>query len=291
MVLFLSPCYAQDYEKNEISVFAGGGYSAIKYDLNTGNYNLGYGGSLGLGYTFFFNDFWGIGTGAEIGYYNAKASISSFKDEYPSNDGQDDFNFKYEINGYSETQNLLSVNIPLMLQFQFPLFFDDHLCYFALGGRVGFPFKSTYNSSATSYKTSGVYSKYGSDVELEEPASEGFGVYSNRKHESDLKFQTMYLLSAEVGMKWKTSDHFSLYTGVYLDYGLNDIMPDRKQEYFLKYSPDTPTAYPNESVLNSRFTQSDNKITNSFTNRTIPMALGLKIRLAFRVPDKRGCCF
>jgi hypothetical protein len=284
-------CYAQYQERNEISVSAGAGYSTLMYNLNNGKNEPGYGGTVGIGYTFFFNDFFGIGTGGEIGYYNSKARVANFSDRYAAHDGEESFEFRYDVNDYEEEQSLLSVNIPLMLHLQLPLFHDEHLCYIALGGRVGIPISSEYNSSSSSYKTSAYYSQY--DVELEGPNSQGLGIFRNRTSKGDFKFETMYMLSAEVGMKWMTSDHYSLYTGVYCDYGLYTIFPNNQQESFLKYDSNNPTSLANISILRSRYLPDKNiNSFNSFAaNKLFPAALGLKFRLAFRIPDKRSSSF
>ena len=289
LILLFMPCYAQYQEKNEISFFAGGGYSTLYYYLHqvpNGKFTPGYGGTTGLGYTRFFNDFIGIGTGVEMGYYTAKTTIEQFSGKYSAFDKEDNFEFRYTVDGYEEKQNLLAVNIPLMLQLQYPLLHDEHLCYFAFGGRVGFPIRSNFNSTASSYTTSAYYPQY--DVLLESPASQGLGVFRNRKFKDNLQFRTMYMLSAEIGMKWMISDQFSLYTGVYFDYGLVDIYKNTQYESFLKYSADNPTSLPSQSILKARYNQ-DNMM-NSFTGRVFPNALGIKIRLSFRIPDSRNCC-
>ncbi|GHT65558.1 hypothetical protein AGMMS50239_25590 [Bacteroidia bacterium] len=290
LILLFTPCYAQYQERNEVSFFAGGGYSTLYHYLHQvpdGKFKPGYGGTTGLGYTRFFNDFIGIGTGFEIGYYTAQTTIAQFSDKYSAFDKEDNFEFRYTVDGYSEKQNLWAVNIPLMLHLQLPLLHDDHLCYVALGGRVGFPVRSEYNSSASTYTTSAYYPQY--DVLLESPASQGLGVFHNRKYKDELKFHTMYMLSAELGMKWLISNQFSLYTGVYFDFGSHDIYKNKQYEYFLKYSADKPAALPNQSILKSRSNQ-DNHI-DSFAGKVLPNALGIKIRLAFRIPDKGSCCF
>jgi hypothetical protein len=288
LILLFAPCYAQYQEKNEISFSAGGGYSTLyHYMHHEGKFTPGYGGTTGLGYTRFFNDFFGIGTGVEIGYYASKTAIGQFSDRYPAFDKEDNFEFRYTIDGYSEKQNLLAVNIPLMLQLQFPLLHDEHLFYVALGGRIGFPVRSQYSSSASSYTTSAYYSKY--DVVLESPASQGLGIFHNRKYKDDLPFKTMYMLSAEMGIKWMLSDQFSIYTGIYFDYGTHDIYQNKNYEYFLKYSADNPTDLPNQSILKSRYVREG--LTDSFAGKVLPNALGIKIRLAFRIPDKGSCCF
>ena len=290
MIFLFMPCHAQYQEKNEVSVFAGGGFSPLYYTLHNvpeSKLTPGFGGVAGLGYTFFFNNVIGIGTGVEIGLYNSKVTIGQFSDKYSSSDGEENFEFRYAVNGYTEKQNLFAVQIPLFVQFQFPLLFDEHLTYFTLGGRVGFPFSANYRSSSESYTTSGYYSKY--DVLLEAPASQGFGTFLNQTYKEEIKFKhPLYMLSAELGMKWLIADYFSLYTGIYFDYSLNDIYQNKQYDSFLRYSASEPAAFSNYSILQSRYNL--NNTPGSFTGRIFPHALGLKIRLSFRIPDK-SCCF
>jgi len=295
MVFLFTPCYAQYQEKNEVSFFVGGGYSTLYYYLSNvpgGKLTPGYGGATGLGYTFFFNNTIGIGTGAEIAMYNSKFGIGEFSDKYPSFDGEENFEFRYTVNGYTERQSLFAIQIPLFLQFQFPfpLFSEEHLAYIALGGRIGFPLHSTYRSSADSYTTSAYYPQY--DAPLEAPLSQGLGVFNNRTYKDELQISNdnhLSMLSAEIGMKWMISNNYSLYTGIYFDYSIYDIYKNRQTDAFLKYLDNDPVALPNRSILYSSY-YSDN-FRNAFVGRVFPHALGLKIRLAFRFPNKNNCCF
>jgi hypothetical protein len=291
LIFWFMPCQAQYQEKHEISIFVNGGYSPLYYYLHNvpdSKFTPGFGGGAGLGYTFFFNNWVGIGTGAEIAMYNSKVTVNQFSDHYSSFDGEENFDFRYTVNGYAEKQNLYAVQIPLFFQFQFPLLSDEHLTYIALGGKVGFPFSAKYQSSSASYQTSAYYPQY--DALLETPVSQGLGTFSNKTYHDKLRFNyPLYMLSAEVGMKWLVADNFSLYTGIYCDYSFYDIYKNKQYDPFLNYSPDAPAAFTNLSILQSRYYQDNN--LNSFTGRIFPHALGIKIRLSFRVPDKRSCCF
>jgi hypothetical protein len=291
-VVAFSPCQAQVYqEKHEVSVLVGGGYAPLYYYLHNvpdSKFTPGYGGMAGLGYAFFFNDFIGIGTGAEVAKYNSQVKISQFSDKYNAFDGEENFEFRYSVNGYTEKQNLLAIQIPLYLQLQFPLFHDEHLTYFSLGGKIGFPISSQYQSSSASYQTSAYYPQY--DALLETPQSEGLGTFQNRTTKDKLHFNyPLYMLTAELGMKWMISNNFSLYTGIYLDYSIFDIYRNKQYDSFLQYSVNNPSALPNISILQSKYNR--NSYPDSFTGKVLPYFLGVKIRLAFRIPDGRSCCF
>lgn len=159
----------EEQEKHEISISGGVGISTMKYDLNPGDYKFGIGGDIGVDYAYFFNDNVGIRTGVGLSFYNSKAAIGSVFDSYVTNDGSDNFEFRSEINNYEERQHLTLVNIPLMIQFQHPVFCcNGHLFYLALGGKVGFPVRSTYDPYSAACTTSGYYEQY--NVEMHGPA-------------------------------------------------------------------------------------------------------------------------
>jgi hypothetical protein len=292
-ILLHLPCHAQYQEKHEVSVGVGGGYAPLYYYLHSvagSKLTPGYGGNAGLGYTFFLNDNIGFGSGVEVGIYNSQVKIDQFSDKYSSNDGEENFEFRYTVNGYTEKQNLLTVQIPLFVQFQIPLLDDEHLTYFALGGKIGFPLDAKYQSSSVSCQTSAYYPQY--DALLESPASQGLGVFQNRTSKG--KFQLdypLYMLSAELGMKWMIANNFSLYTGVYFDYSIYDIYRNKQYDSFLIYSANEPAALPNLSILQSKYNQ--NGYSDSFAGKIFPHSLGIKIRLAFRVPERTKCkdCF
>jgi outer membrane protein OmpA-like peptidoglycan-associated protein len=97
-----------------------------------------------------------------------------------------------------------------MLQFQGGSW---HKFYFAAGAKAGIPLYNTFKSDDTiTYVKS-----------------------------EEAKLKTAILASLETGMKWKFKEHVYLYTGVYLDYGMNSIL--RKTEEFTHYEKSmTPVA-------------------------------------------------
>jgi len=116
LVLVLLLCaniYAQS--QWEFSVYGGGGKSTLLYDFPDKN-GKGFGGLGGLGYTFFFNEYFGLGLGAELAVYNTE--------EKPDAD-------------YKQERFFMPLQVPLMLQFQAG---DWHKFFFALGGKWGVRF-------------------------------------------------------------------------------------------------------------------------------------------------------
>lgn len=273
--------YADEQEKHEVSISGSGGFVSFRQKLTEGLHSLKPGGACGIKYNYFFNDAIGIGTGFEISFHKSTSTFENLSESYMANDGTDDFEFRATIPNYDETQSAVFINIPIMLQLQYPLFDDDHLAYFAIGGKIGIPTQESYKITSTSFTTSGYYPEY--NLLLEEPKSQGFGTFTIPQQKGDFKFKTALMVSAEVGMKWELGKYFSLYTGLYADYGLNNVNNTRSKRPILVYNEAYPTNYYFNSVVNARYAKDGNRV--AFSDKISPISFGLSIRFAFRIPE------
>ena len=247
--LFLG-VYASAQIKHEFSLSAGGGISTLNYKPNIGKADLfgvdNLGGTVGIGYAFFFTNNVGIGTGGELALYRSKFSI----------DDTIIGSSKIRLRDYEETQQALFVNIPLTLQIRAG---NHHRFYLNVGGKIGFPVFNDYNK----YK---IKDGYSIGIEPKNTGTTG-----------KLDFNYALMATAETGVQWKLSRITSLYTGVYADFGVSDIMRDAdKSQQFIDDSRPASDIRLSNSVLAS-----------SVGNRPIvrgdvaPFALGLKLRFAF----------
>lgn len=279
--LSVSGTSAQEQSKHELSVSGGIGLSTLKFDVNNGDHTQKIGGTISFGYSYFFNDNWAINTGLEITNYNSDATLNSFTDSYSAKDTEGDFTFNTSVSDYKEEQRSIFLNIPVMGQFQTPVM-DNHKFYVAAGAKIGIPVSSSYKTSGANFETSGTYP----GETISNVPGLGFHKFTGKKVDEDLKLKTAFMLSLETGMKWALPSSMSLYTGIYFDYGLNDIRNSDKDLKFLTYQdPSTGTKAEDfhlNSALQSQYTE--NGRTQSMTDKAIPMALGLKVRLAFSLP-------
>ncbi len=261
--------------KHEISLYGAGSLSALNYKTTIGEQKPGLGGKAGLGYHIFFNKHWGLGTGVELAFYNAKYKFNSLATSYMANDGVETFEFRSTASNYSETQNAMMLQIPLMLQFQTG---KTHQFYAAAGGKVAFPLNATYKSSGATIRNSGYYPY--EDYEYTTQEFRGFGTFSGRAANGDMDFKTAFFVSAEAGMKWKLTEQLHLYTGVYLDYGLNNICEETNAaQPFITYNSESPRDFAANSILTSEYSQ--NGVSQHFTDKLTPIAAGLTLRLSF----------
>jgi outer membrane protein OmpA-like peptidoglycan-associated protein len=200
---------------HELSAVAGNGVSAMRYKALSSNSTPGYGGFWGVGYSCFFDGHWGLATGLEAALFQSGYRLASFDDSYPSRVEDENFEFRYSLNDYSDAHRTLYLNVPLMLRFR-----TGHF-HAALGGKAGFPLSGTYSSRASKLHAAGYYSQ--SDLLIDDPLFAGFGNFADISGRGSFKTQTAFFLSAEAGMRWTLSDRLALYASAYIDYGLNNV--------------------------------------------------------------------
>jgi len=281
----ISCLYLSAQSEHEISVYGGGGLSTMRYQLSQGNSSSGLGGDFGVGYTYFrvkeravetgkvFQEHWGIHTGIGIGLYNAKAKLNEVKtvtsDLYDS-DG-DRFNLHSSLSNYGETQTAMFLNIPVMAQFQIEQF------YVMCGIKTGIPLKGKYKSKDATLTNEAYYPKWENWARTQTFA--GFGSFKGRNSEGVFDLGVNVMLAVEAGMNWRLNGNLSLYSGAYFDYGLINVAKDAQLK-FINYSDKNPEGFTANSVLSS---YSDNSNSTTFTDKVNTMAVGIKVRLAYKL--------
>lgn len=272
VLLAVGNVIGQEQPKQEISVWGAGGLSTLKYSTDIGDNKNGFGGSFGVGYNYFFTDQWSLGTGLELSLYNAKTTFDTYSDAYKSNDGEYDFEFRSTVNGYEEKQNTMFLNIPIIAQFQMPIFGENQ--FYAAGGfKFGIPVSKKYKVSSATLNNSGYYAQWseqnGRELVMDSQEFMGFGKFDKSGDKKDLDLKVACILSLEAGMKWKVGEELSLYTGAYFDYGLNDINKNNDKK-LVQYHTADPANFITNSIVHTKL-----------TDKVVPMAAGLKVRLAF----------
>ncbi|RYD97013.1 MAG: hypothetical protein EOP54_12140 [Sphingobacteriales bacterium] len=218
--------YGQD-KKYELSIAVGGPFSYI--DAQTaGKIVEGNGFNAGLRYSYYLNEGLSIGIGAEYQSYNSDVAYQSIYGRYATVDDEgENFQFKYRVTNLREEQKLGYINIPLQLQFETP---GTTKFYISGGAKIGFAINGSYESQIQNLTTSGYYPQY--NVELFAPAFAGFASTNDvRSGKQDLDTDVSYSATVEAGVKQSLGDKNSIYFGLYLDYGLNNVYDNTKRKH------------------------------------------------------------
>ncbi len=269
-------------KRHELSVWVGGGYSSLRYKPTVGDYKYGLGGQFGIGYTYLFKPKWGISTGAELEIYNAQTTIVNHSDRYRAIDDENQYNqmtlLVDKFDDFEETQRAYYLNIPIMLQYQ-NNGEEDNKFYAALGVKIGIPIQCKYKSTGD-YLTKGQYDF--TQTVFEDMPEHGYNFYDDLKANEKLKLNLNFQLSGELGYKWCMNEDWFLYTGVYCDYGLNDIRKTKDNPYHvLQYNRDNPIKYTINSITESQYT--NDKGTYNYIKKINTLSFGVKLKIAFKL--------
>jgi outer membrane protein OmpA-like peptidoglycan-associated protein len=298
LFLFSFSLSAQNYRRpnaldapHEFAIHAGGGYSALRYDLSQGKRLGGLGADLGVDYSYFFNKRFGIGTGAGMALYRSSSRLNGNTFVIPNLQGNMDvYDLRTTLDRYKERQRTWMITIPLLLHYQTDLYQEvsrsrgavtDAPKFYLRGGiKVGIPVSASYAVKNASLTNVRYYPNQ--NVILSNRPVEGLGTFSGRSFNERLSLKPSWVATVETGIKWYVDDNLWLYTGIYFDYGLNNINKSQHNEYFLNMSETDPASFTTRSVLAAQ--QSGKNLTGALST----MAVGFNFRLAFGYPTKTG---
>ena len=271
---------------HEFSAYAAGGLSTLRYQLSSGNGSGGFGGEFGAGYTYLQirdgavatgtvnHQSWGIHAGIGLGLYNAKAKLNNVKIVTANlNDGDvkfSNFDLHTTLSGYNENQTAMFLNIPVMAQFNISQFY-------VMGGiKAGIPLNGKYKSKDATLTNRAYYPELDNWAETQE--FRGLGTFRGKNYDGNIDLGVSVMLSLEAGMSWSINDNLFLYSGAYFDYGLNNVAKGDNMK-FINYSASNPENFTANSVLSS---YADDSKSTAFTDKVNTMAVGIKVRVAFR---------
>ncbi|GHT54213.1 hypothetical protein AGMMS49982_18520 [Bacteroidia bacterium] len=253
-----------------------------------GENELAGGFDFGVGYTYFFTKQWAISGGVGVAFFNGKYALSQFAESYeqinhaPVNDGTLDlfdgvseFTYSYTAYNYTEKQYLALLTIPLLLHFETKATEKDKF-YAALGLKVGLPLSAIqYQNNVGMLHASGEVP--GTEI-YSGPDYMGFGDFPDRGSKGRVQQpQTAFFISAETGMKWALNAEWSLYTGAYLDYGINKIVKPAN-EHFIDYNADF---FGNDANLHPSGLLVETPKGEAFIGKEAPLSVGVRVALAF----------
>jgi outer membrane protein OmpA-like peptidoglycan-associated protein len=277
--LLLAQYLADAYCPHEISVWIGGGLSSLNYRPYIGKANIGTGGAFGASYTNYLTKNWGVSAGAEYALYRRTINVDGVNSAHATHDMDGNpIIYRSQIDRYREHQQVGLLNIPLSVIYRTG---KDNRYYASLGFKMGVPVYSRYTGNGGTITASGYYTDYGQEEIWQNDL--GYGSFPIKTMEKPLKLKLSYMGTMEAGRKWNMGIGTDLYTGVYMDYGLNDMVKDRSKNRFVEYNYENPAEPQINGLLTSLHSYSGN--SRAFAEKVAPLAIGIKLKLAFSV----GC--
>lgn len=260
---------------HQLSISAVGVLSKQLDEPAIGKANTENGYQVGVGYRYYLNPKWSLGSGLEYQYYKTNMNLASLSDRYNTVDLEgDSFEYRYTATAFSENQKMHYLAIPLNIQFETA---GPASWYANVGMKVGFNLSANYETSIDKLTTSGYYPQW--NVELYDPTFIGFGTWSDfNSRKQDLDVKTQFMLTAESGIKLQMTAKSNLYVGLYMNYGLNDLKQSNSNQNPIVYN----TNNPKEPMLNSLLNASDSKGAPYLSKYNL-FSFGIKLNWSFRI--------
>jgi len=263
-------------DKIEIGVSGSAGMSALNFTPINGNSpSYGFGYDFGWDIAFLFSEQLSFRTGVNLASYKSSISIEEHSVRHqiqlPIGIPIDGFYMIAEYTQYEELFEAFFIRFPLMVQYQMG---SKQNFYVAAGLYVGLPLNSFSQINADQLVTKG-YSEYTMQY-YEKMPNHGFDTYTDIKSGSKLDLGLSLSAALEAGLKWNIKNGMLLYTGIFADFGLNNIRKGDSMEESVFFNEDEKS-FKFNSILHS---QTEGK---PLTDKVKPNAFGLKIRLSLTI--------
>lgn len=225
--------------QGELSVSVGGGLNTIFTDpkLDRALSGIGQGDAdarLSPGFLvssrflyFFGNGHLGLGSGADFVHYSSSLKLDGelVTPSYDDINGQA-FDLIQSYAGWQEKQRLFTLEFPLGFYYK-AIFSDKTNLVLGLGGKLVVPAFSRYQITDGVYEVSGYYPQ--TDVTIRDLPHHGFSG-SAPVANGGLNTRVAFSVYGEVGMNFAMSDHLLFHVGLYANYGITNIIADKKHE-------------------------------------------------------------
>jgi len=252
-----------------INFNVGGGLHNLSYNLQNGTQKGQFGYTLNAGYSYFFTPYWGLHTGLGFQSFNSLSTLN-YLSSTPDIDSQgDSYLFKANYNNWQERQQVLFMDIPLTIQFKFPVTKKFGLLT-SVGGQISIPVNTSFKTTGGEIVTTGYYEKW--NVEMSGMPQHGFSTY-NKEFNGKLSVKPSIMGIADLGGLYKLNEKLDLYVGGYINYGLNNIL---KTDSKLILQPNAP-----DGIYNG-------VLASSLTTSVTPVSVGVKVGVYWHLGIKKS---
>lgn len=167
----------------------------------------------------------GIGSGADFIQYISKLSLDGkvVTASYDDVNGQG-YDLIQSYIGWQEKERIMAFEFPLGVYYK-AIFSDKTNLVCGLGGKLVVPAFSRYQISDGEYSVAGYYPQ--TDVVIQDLPHHGF-VNTHPVAYGGLNTQLAFSVYGEAGLNFALSDRIFFYGGLYCNYGITNIISDKK---------------------------------------------------------------
>ena len=216
-VLVVALASALGTAAQQVEVYMGGGLHGLQYSPSRGSSTLGCGGTLGGAYAHPLGGYWGLGAGLSLSSSRSEAQYSFMEAQaaYDAYRGEG-YEFRTYYNGYTESQGLLQLGIPVQATVDAPLSARWGISG-ALGVMLQVPIRCSFRLESGTRETRGYYPS--TNVEYADLPQHGFTT-TGASGSGTWNGKISVALVSDAGATLRMADDRRLYMGLYLAYGL-----------------------------------------------------------------------
>jgi OmpA-OmpF porin, OOP family len=258
-------------QAQEFTVGINAAQAGASYQLPNGKVQMkpSFGGEIGLQVP--LGKHFQILSGLELFQYQSKATLAD-NQVYTHNEVDDmgsSFEYRVITSGYTETQSVTALRIPLILQLTTGSL-EKTQWYFNAGGKFMLPGRINVKANAVKLTTTGYYPDV--NAEVHSLPQHGFGDVNNWQSNGTYSVKSGWLLSGGTGFSFKLtpSGKTRLYAGLYADFGLSNLKVGKESLSIITYN--------SQNVVNvqANGTMGMNEVTNLKL-----MNFGVQLKLGF----------
>ena len=257
----------QAQEKSQSLYFnIGSGFHNLKYDLQNGTHESSMGYAFNLGYNYYFSKNWGFGAGLGLESFNSKATLNYQTSKSSADTDGESFEFRTQYTDWQEKQSILLLDIPLSFIYQKQIN-EQFQFQFSIGPKVSFAVQSNYKTAGGTIETTGYYPQY--NVVLSDLPQHNFTTLTSFP-KNDTSLNPVISAYSNLGGLYKLNNSMDLYAGVYIDYGLSNMIDAQNK-----------SLYQEDGVYNGIF-------SSDLTKNVKQFSFGFKIGINLNLGDKEA---
>ncbi|AUC86357.1 hypothetical protein CW731_14195 [Polaribacter sp. ALD11] len=234
-----------------------------KLELNNASLDnslsIGYGVDLGVSYR--INTHFSVHSGIGLNHYKSEIKLDSYSSFQNSVDlSGEDFEFRYQLQNFSEEQQLTTISIPIAFQYETT---GNFRFYSKVGLEANFFVNKKYTSRVEKLTTTGYFPRI--NAELDQPRFAGFGNFDTQEFiANDFDIKNSYNATLGLGLKQILKNGNSLYFGVFAKLGINTITSSLGKG-LISYNSNEPMDFLSTSILQAvdRKSSASNQFTQA----------------------------
>lgn len=232
---FSSNAQSDWYIPRYITGDIGGGLHTIQFNPLNGKHKVGAGFRANAGCVFMFDYNWGLSTGLGLAKYASKAVYNNSMESVYAYDStlnmlnpkiSPNYEFRAYYSNFTEKQNLLQLEIPIMAYYQFPIITGKMNIVGRGGFRFGVPLLTKYKLVKGTIETRKYIPETGVELADTNGVLAHHGIFKKEMdgQKGKVKVNPVNLsLALEAGVDYKLTRSLTAYAGVYFGYCLTNI--------------------------------------------------------------------